>query len=254
MPYEITKVGIPIRDIDINDQFITAVNHAKAANAVILISSPLEDSPAGSEILKKEFINSSKVLKYNVFDTANDAPNTDPTNFLKQKVVRLLRHLDEQHTILKFDQVYIFSAGSPHLYDIFTHYIPEYRELHIVDAKSSLHVCGEELSKYLQCDGYQIRNFHSDFINRFENVLYPGLSIFGCIDQIYANQNNESIVDQFFNTMMRHTNNNDVFLLASVRSTDVLIKTFDPRNYKQVLAEHPGETFTYGVYKSLEDK
>jgi len=254
MPYQITKVGIPIRDVDINEQFTTAVNHAKAANAVILISSPLEDSPAGSEILKKEFINSSKVLKYNVFDTANDAPNTDPTNFLKQKVVRLLRHLDEQHTILKFDQVYIFSAGSPHLYDIFTHYIPEYRELHIVEAKSSLHVCGEELSKYLQCDGYQIRNFHSDFINRFENVLYPGLSIFGCIDQIYANNTTESIVDQFFNVMMQHTNANDIFLIASVHRDSVLITEFDPKNYKQVLEQHAGKTLTYGVYKSTEYK
>jgi hypothetical protein len=254
MPYEITKVGIPIRDIDINDQFITAVNHAKAANAVILISSPLEDSPAGSEILKKEFINSSKVLKYNVFDTANDAPNTDPKNFLKQKVVRLLRYLDEQHAVLKFDHVYIFSVGSPHLYDIFTDYIPEYRELHIIDAKSSLHVCGEEFSKYLQCNEYSIRNFHVDFIHKFENILHPGLSIFGCIDQIYANQNNTSIVDQFFNTMMQQTNETDKFLIANIHCTGVMIQQFNPKNYKQVLAEHPGETFTYGVYKSLEDK
>lgn len=254
MPYEITKVGIPIRDIDINEQFITAVNHAKNSNAVILISSPYEDSPAGSEILKKEFFNSSKVLKYNVFDTATNAVTTNPITFLKRKVTKLLQYLDDHYAVLKFDHVYMFSVGSPHLYDIFTNYIPEYRQLHIVDAKSSLHICGEELSKYLQCDGYSIRNFHVDFIHKFENVLYPGLSIFGCIDQIYANQNNISIVDQFFNIMMQQTNENDKFLIANVHGTGVLIKTFDPRNYKQVLLEHPGETFTYGVYKSLEDK
>jgi len=254
MPYQITKVGIPIRNVDINEQFTTAVSFAKQSNAVLLISSPLDDSPAGSKILEDEFLHSGKVLKYNVFDTDNDVHDANPKNFLKNKVIRLLKYLDDRHAELNFDHVYMFSAGSPHLYDIFTHYIPEYRELHIIDAKSSLHVCGEELSKHLQCDGYKIRNFHADFISRFENVLYPGLSIFGCIDQIYANNTTESIVDQFFNVMMQHTNANDIFLIASVHRDSVLITEFDPKNYKQVLEQHAGKTLTYGVYKSTEHK
>lgn len=250
MSYEITKVGIPIRELDVTQRFVDIVNLAKNTNSVIIISSPFEESPAGSKILKDVFANSNKILDFNVLDAPEDVVDSNPANFLKHKVTRLLNFLDEQHSVLKFEHVYMFSSGSPHLYDIFTRYIPEYMKLHVVDAKSSFHICGEALSRYLGCDTYEIRNFHSDFLYRFDTVLYSGLSIFGCIDQAYATQNDKPLIDSFFRTMKQYTDEKDVFLLATVHDLGVTIQQFDPNNYRQVLDKYKDMTLTYGIYKS----
>jgi hypothetical protein len=264
--FEITRVGIPIRTIDITPSFLETIEKIKNSSDCIAITTvdyngTLEtnpeylSAPAGHDILFNNFkfeIYSDK-LKYGVINTfgkiwnVNNGMHRDGPTIVSY----LFKFLEEEYKTLKFKHVYMFTQGSPYMFDMFTDYMRRSHALNVIDSRSSIYICAEEMSKVLNNTSYISRNYIPDFIQNKNPVLSPGLNIFPGISNNYNHNTGIPMIQHFFQSLGKLLNSDDMFLFANIDKDDVIVKciTFKEALDNITYFSNPDKILTYGVYK-----
>jgi len=266
--FEITRVGIPIRNTDITQSFLEVVNKLKTSNDCIALmtadylgidhSSNPEylSAPSGHEILFKEFEFNvyDGNLKYGVMNTfgriwnINDGIQRDGPTIISY----LFNFLQQEYKKLKFKHVYMFTPGSPYVYDMFTEFIKRKRALNIIDARSSIHISTTLMSEYLNVGRFNIREYIPDFIEEKDPSLKPGLNVFGGISNNYNHNSGMPMIEHFFKSLKSLLDINDLFLYSNIGKDDVFLKavTFEEALNNVEYFSNPDMILTYGVFKN----
>ena len=266
--FEITKVGIPIRNTDINDSFLEVIHKLKTRDDCIGLMTadyPGEDhsnnpeylsAPAGHDILFKEF--KFKLfdgnLEYGIMNTfgkiwnINDGIERDGFTIVSY----LFNFLQQEYKKLKFKHVYMFAPGSPYVYDMFTENIRKKRAVHVIDARSSIHTSTSYMCEYLNIGRFNIRDYVIEFIEKRNPVLMPGLNVFGGISNNYHHNTGIPMMQHFFQTMRELLSDNDLFLYCNVGKDSVFLKCipFEEAINNIDYFSNPDKILTYGVYKN----
>ena len=263
--FEITRVGIPIRKSDVTQSFINVLDDIKNNKAIALmtadyigdvsINTEYLSAPAGHNILFNnfKFEQYDTDLKYGVINTYGKIWTVNNGVHRDGPVVvsHLLNLLDKEYEKLKFKHVYMFTPGSPYVYDMFTEFIRRKRALNIVDSVSSIHVCAEIMSEYLNLDRYAIRQYVPDFIEKKDPTLRSGLNIFGSISNNYNHNTGIPMIEHFFNSLQMVMTENDMLLYANVDDDSVMLKTASLKDMINNIDyfSNPDKILTYGVFK-----
>lgn len=266
--YEITKVGIPIRNTDINESFLEVIHKLKTRDDCIGLmtadylgvdhtSNPeYLSAPAGHELLFKEF--EFKVfngdLNYGVMNTfgkiwnINDGIQRDGFTIVSY----LFNFLQQEYKKLRFKHVYMFAPGSPYVYDMFTENIRQKRALHVIDARSSIHTSTSYMCEYLNIGRFNIRDYVVDFIGDKNPKLTKGLNVFGGISNHYQHNTGIPMVNHFFQTLRPLLEDDDLFLYTNVGKDTVFLKctTFIEALNNIEYFSNPDMILTYGVFKN----
>jgi hypothetical protein len=267
--YNIVKVGIPIQTCDVTPEFLTIINNIKTQNCIAITTVDYCDnltdnfihhtdtisSPAGHRIIFDNF----KLHKYeNKFTPKcintlgiiwEIAGSKDKHDLAKN----LLEILDTQYEYSKFDTVYIFSTGSPYFMDIFTEGLQLYRDIKIVDTKSSFDIAVESMHNLLGCKPDPIiRRYNFEFILKNNPYIdLEKLNIFSSMSNNYKWNIDIPLVDHFFNTLNSIVDKNTTFLMVSISETNTNVMKLKYHEseliYKQQIEKNI--PFIIGVYK-----
>ena len=124
-------------------------------------------------------------LKYGIMNTfgriwnINDGIQRDGPAIISY----LFNFLQQEYKKLKFKHVYMFTPGSPYIYDMFTEFIKRKRALNIVDARSSIHIsttlmsikCNLIFCLSRTCNRSQLSKSFIRFIERGSLFISSGL-------------------------------------------------------------------------------
>lgn len=264
--FEITRVGIPIRNTDVTSSFLDVIEKLKTRDDCIalmtadyigddhVLNPEYLSAPAGHEILFKEFKFDvyDGNLKYGVVNTfgriwnINDGIQRDGPTIISY----LFNFLQQEYKKLKFKHVYMFTPGSPYMYDMFTEFIKRKRALNIIDARSSIHISTTLMSEYLNVGRFNIREYIPDFIEGKNPTLKPGLNVFGGISNNYNHNSEMPMIEHFFKNLRGLLNDNDSFLYCNIGLDSVFLKSttfLDALNNIDYFS-NPDKILTYGVY------
>jgi hypothetical protein len=267
MNYEITKVGIPIREIDVTNKFLQLVQELKTStdSVAVLTNDYIGDlttnfdyisSLAGHKILFDNFKiqKCNGTLKFNILNTYGDLWKIKRDNVSREPNAitdALLAFLDTQHKILNFKQVYIFSPGSPFVLDMFTSFIPKRRALNVIDARSSIYISADAMSERLQNDKVSIRSYIDDFINKKYQGLRAGINVFGGVSNKYDHNTGVPMITHFFQELRKLLDSDDVFMYTSINNKDVdlTVLTFKEAQDQIDYFSNTDKVLTFGVAK-----
>ena len=265
--YEIIRVGIPIRNCDITESFISIIEEIKTSNECIALTTvdyvgnldnnpEIISSPAGHKLILKnlEFVKYNNELKFNVINTIGfiwDIKKDGQTPRDGTTVVNyLLSFLDNNCPDLK--KIYIFTTGSPHYYDMFTFFIKKIRPVSIIDTFSAIVL---SLNAMREMTGIPVidRNYIPDFIeNKNNNIIEGSINLFGGISNNYKPDIKMPLIQHFFINMKQHLSPDDRFFYCSIDETGVNLKSmsfYDALNNIEYFSK-PETILTYGVYKN----
>jgi len=267
MNYEITKVGIPIREIDVTNKFLQVVQELKTStdSVAVLTTDYFGDlttnhdyisSPAGHEILtgNLKIQKCNGTLKFNVLNTYGDLWKIKKDNVSREPNTitdALLEFLDAQHSILNFKQVYILAPGSPFVLDMFTRFIPKRRALNVIDARSSIDISADAMCEHANTPTVAIRSYIDDFINKKYQGLRPGINVFGGVSNKYDHNTGIPMMSHFFQELKKLLDSDDMFMYTSINMEGVNLKvlTFKEAQDQMDYFSNTNEIFTYGVAK-----
>jgi hypothetical protein len=251
MKYEITRVGVPSRKQDVSQSFLNVVDNIVSGNSISLVTVDFNNPNTKFEYLGAPYgyqyilnkLNTSLVLdnlKYNVLNTYPNIwdihggidPNDSINNFLE--------YLDSQQEILNFNNVYIFTCGSPLVNDDFTNILLQKIPLNIINCKSPIHICSNNIKDFLNLNKYNIHNIIPYTLDRNVLHVFPGIS------KNYGI--NITKVFELFNDLVSP---NDVFLYSNIlEDGSSYVKSM---SFKQALEdvaffENIEKNLTYGIY------
>ena len=267
--YNIVKVGIPIQTSDVTPEFLTVINNIKTQNCIAITTVDYCDnltdnfihhtdtisSPAGHRII----FDNLKLCKYenkfiskciNTLGVIWEITGSKDKHELAQN---LLEILDTQYEYLKFDTVYIFSTGSPYFMDIFTEGLQLYRDIKIVDTKSSFDIAVDSMHNLLGCKPEPIiRRYNSEFILKNNPYIdLKKLNIFSSMSNNYKWKIHIPLVDHFFNTLNSIVDKDATFFMVSILENDTInIKL--PYHESELMYKQQIEKnipFIIGIYK-----
>lgn len=264
--FEITRVGIPIRNTDVTPSFLEVIEKLKTSedSIALMTADYIGDlsnnpeylsAPAGHDIISNsfEFRVFDGNLKYGVINTfgriwnINDGLHRDGPGIISF----LFNFLQQEYKKLKFKHVYMFTPGSPYMYDMFTEFIRRKRALNIIDARSSIHISTTLMSEYLNVGRFSIREYIPDFIEDKDPTLRPGLNVFGGISNNYNHNTGIPMVEHFFKSLRNVMDDDDIFLYSNVGRDSVYVKgvSFAEALNSIDYFSNPDKILTYGVYK-----
>ena len=265
--FEITRIGIPIRTTDVTSSFLDVIERLKTRDDCIALMTAdyfgvdntlnpeYLSAPAGHKILFKEFnfeiYNCD--LKYGVMNTfgriwnINDGIQRDGTSITSF----LFNFLSQEYAKINFKHVYMFTPGSPYIYDMFTEFIKRKRALNIIDARSSIHISTNYMCEYLNIGKFSVREYIPDFIQGRNPTLNSGLNVFGGISNDYNHNTGIPMVEHFLTNLKNVLEEDDIFLYVNVGEDSVYLKALP---FKEALNNieyfsNPDKILTYGVYK-----
>ena len=265
--YEITKVGIPIREIDVTNKFLEVVEELKiSTDAVAVLTADYFgdyttnydyiSSPAGHKILVDnfKFQKCNGTLKFNLLNTYGDLWKIKKDNISREPTAitdALLHFLDEQYKILNFKQVYILAPGSPFVLDMFTSFIPKSRALNVIDARSSIHISADAMCKHINSPKVAIRSYIDDFINKKYQGLRDGVNVFGGVSNKYDHNTGIPMISHFFQELKKVLDSDDIFMYTGINEQEVTLKvlTFKEAEDKIDYFSNTNEILTYGIAK-----
>jgi len=265
--YEITKVGIPIRNVDVTHKFLQVVEKLKASQDCVAVlttdyfgdlstNQDYISSPAGHKILQENFVfkKCNGTLKFNLLNTYGDLWKIKKDNVSREPNAitdALLTFLDLQHNELHFKEVYIFAPGSPFVLDMFTSFIPKRRALNIIDAKSSIHISADAMSQSFNNAKISIRSYIDDFIDKKFQGLRQGINVFGGVSNKYDHNTGIPMMSHFFQELSKLLDSDDFFMYTRINDKDVELKvlTFQQAQAQIDYFSNTNEILTYGVAK-----
>ena len=267
--FDLVRVGIPIRDSFISDTFINIVNEIKQSTNCIAVSTvdytdgkyntDYRSAPAGHNILfnNLKFKKFDGKLDYNVintlgfiWDVQTPAGVNRDSDFIS---LYLLEFFKKQQDELKFNTVYMFTPGSPHIWDMFTHSMPKYYPVSVIDTYSSLTIVGNKMREYFDNKiQYKLRHYNMDFITQPNKVIYQGvINIFGGIANGYNHNQGIPLVEHFFLEMRKVLLDDDLFLYCTITENETQLTVIPFKNAfeKRNIFSNANDIITYGVYK-----
>ena len=259
--YKIIKVGIPIRECDISDDFINCVNEIKTDPSCIGISlvsysgdiinnGEYNCAPAGHNYI---FSQLPMVKYYNTFhpkcitclehfwDISDFNGMYRNGDFLTDI---LILTLNKYYKETGFKKVFIFSQGSPLYADGITDSLSDKVDLGIIDTRSSLEICEEIFNKLLKDDGLKHINvitgdYWKDFLYNNETTINNGtLTIFPAINNVYNVNIKMPLVEHFFINMKRVLDKNDIIISVHIGVSGNTVKKFAVSDYHNHLHEY----------------
>jgi len=213
LPYKIVRVGIPIKQEHISNEFLKVLDEIQNDPAVIGLvttshhpsSQEYKNAPAGNKLLPID-----KLADYSFIW------GTSKTRDLNVIVKNLLDHLDSQHNILKFKKVYMFASGSPMCSDSLTLLIGKSRPIDVIDTLSSVDLAILEFRNVIGSCAIDIRNYHYDFILKDNRYVDPNtLNIWTCLQKGYE-VNGKSILEMFLSDMESIIGSDAMFLAVNI--------------------------------------
>lgn len=269
--YEIIRVGVPIKSEGITQKFLNVLEEIKHNVDCIAVSTTNYDqsefdlAPAGTSLLLKKLqVSDFNVsLKPNVintigfiWDVKDEFGETRNGNTIANYI---LNFLDEQYDKLKFKKVYMFTPGSPNYYDSITLVLKELRDISIVDTKSSIEYCIDEMKKVVGNISVDDRNYHTDFLEKYKNINNKNidvnkLNVFSCLQGGYK-INGNSIMKMFFDDMTKYFNEEDTFISVHIGENynDVIVSDFRNAKINMVEIENYPHMLTFGITKRNND-
>jgi hypothetical protein len=194
LPYEIVRIGIPIKREHITDEFLEVLTDLKSNPETIGVvttshspgSKEYENAPAGGKLLLGHTLHDCSFIW-----TANRDP--------KVAILKLVEHLNSLHAELNFKKVYMFAAGSPNYSDSITLMLRQLCPITVIDSPSSVDLAIAEMKKVLGDVEVDIRNYHYDFIIKDNKYVdSTKLGVWSCLQQGYE-VNGKCILEMFFN-------------------------------------------------------
>lgn len=269
--YEIIRVGVPIKKQDIQKEFLDILEEIKRSKDCISVSTTYYDrseydlAPAGTEVL----LNSLPVVdffdkfQYNCINTIGfiwKLKNNDgETRDLKQIITYLNKFLDDQHKLLNFKKVYMFTPGSPNYSDSITLELRKIRDISIVNTKSSIEYAIEEMKKVVGNVEFEYRNYHTDFLERFKKqnnkiIHINKLNVFCCLQGGYK-IDNRSIMELFFDDMSNYFNKDDIFISVHIGDPEniVIVSDFYNARLNMKDIENYPHMLTFGIIRNSND-
>ena len=269
--YEIIRVGVPIKREGITQKFLNVLEEIKHSDDCIAVSTTNYDkaefdlAPAGTELLLK-------TLKVSDFNNSLKPNNINTIGFIwsikdefgetrNGKLIAnyILSFLDEQYKLLKFKKVYMFTPGSPNYSDAITKDLKDLRTITIIDTKSSIEYCIDEMKKVVGDIVVDHRNYHTDFLEKYKNknnknIDVNKLNVFCCLQGGYK-INGNSIMQMFFDDMTKYFNEEDTFISVHIGENynDVIVGDFRNAKINMVEIENYPHMLTFGITKRNND-
>ena len=266
--YEVYRVGLPIRDIDTSDSFLEVIEKIKTDNKCFGMTTvdfnkfTLEQNtaPTGYNLLFKNFkfepvqemMKSGIINTYGkIWDIPSENGRFRDHNFLSQK---MFEFLDEQYIKTKFSRVYMFTPGSPYIFDLFTNGMRRIRPVSVIDCLSAITICRQDMIKNNElCKKHIMREYTIDFLQNTNRIIVEDhINIFGSIDNNRNHNTKFPMLYQFFLDMKELLADNDIFMYTTIKSDGVYTKSltfkeaFDNYNF----FANCKDILTYGVYKN----
>lgn len=213
LPYKIVKVGIPIKQEHITDEFLSVINEINTDPEVLGVitdnhapgSHEYNNAPAGN-----------KLLPIGKLADCSFIWGTSKTRDLNVIVKNLLDHLDSQQRLLNFKKVYMFASGSPRCSDSLTLLIGKNRSIEILDTPSSVDQAILEFKNIIGNCAVEIKNYHYDFIIKERRYVDPdALSVWTCLQRGYE-VNGKSILEMFLADMESLIGSDALFLAVNI--------------------------------------
>jgi hypothetical protein len=261
MTYEIVKIGIPIQQEYVSQEFIDALNDIKHSKECVAISTveyssmEMNLAPAGNKLLAdtlpiEKF---DSTLKFHTLNTMGFIWSRGGSRDIPTMVKELLELLDAQQETLNFKRIYIFGSGSPNCGDSLTTVIKRIRpdQVRVIDTMSSVSIAIKKIN--LPCK-FEERNYHLDFLikdNKY--VSTDKINLFTCLQKGYEfNIKDKPILETFFEDMDQFFTDDDIFQTVNVGEYDCELNTLSYAEAKTKINElynHP-KALTFAVYKS----
>lgn len=269
--YKIVRVGIPIQNKDISNQFLQVIDNIindDTCIAVTTVDYPKNimqsmdgiSSPAGHKVLadKLSFVEYKGELHKNVINTLGfigrfNGGVKHTTNFAQY----LVNLLDDHYKLLEFKTVYIFTPGSPLYGDGITEYLLKTQNIEIIDTISSMQHSLKSMQSYLGDVDYVEQKYH-DFVDRLGNIdsrnkYIDGnvLNIFNSLSDLYNTASNSRLELFLKHICYRFFKESDLLLITTVNEYETLLTVLTIKEMHQRIEEFRFSNlpFTVGIIK-----
>jgi hypothetical protein len=251
--YEIVRVGVPARKQDVTQSFLDAIQNIKTTIdcigvATVDLDNPLTrfeylSAPYGYKHIKSslESIPVLKDLTIGVLNTYSNVWEIHGGKTASDSVDKLLNYFDDQHKILRFKTLYIFTCGSPFVNDMLTNIISTKRPINIIDAESPIRICSNIMKDYLNLETFLIHNTIPETIESNTLNVFPGIS-----------KNYGININVVFDILKPLISETDMFLYSNILedgSSYVKCMSFKQAVEDLSYFENTEHNLTYGVYK-----
>jgi hypothetical protein len=248
--YEITRVGVPTRKQDATISFIKAIESIRAEEAIGLVTVNFDNSPFELKaapygysylIEKLKIKNVDTDLSEGILNCFGNIWNVVSGDTPYDAVKNMVTYFDQQQKKLGFNQIYIFTCGSPYISDMLTSILPQIRQMNIIDCESPIKICSKIMQEYLNLETCKISFTPPVSLSSDTLTVFPGIS------EHYGINTNE-----FFNALKTELAEDDMFLYVTlIDDGSAYMKCM---NFKQALENvenfiKTDQLITYGVYK-----
>ena len=228
--YDIIKVGIPLQDKDITQQFLNIIKEIQDSDDCIALTTvdywqgEIDYAPGGNYVLLKnvEFKPYTDTIYKNCINTMGSI--WGGVRDLPTMVKKLLSILDDAHGKINFKKVYILAGGSPLCGDSITEYMLKLRpEMMIVDTPSCIEVAYSATNlttEWVETD--YVKFCIKDGIKFIPDTTK--INIFLCLQKWYE-YNNIHTLNVFFDDMKSYYSPDDICKIVNIKSDICDIQT-----------------------------
>lgn len=183
--YDITRVGLPLNTATVTAEFVDIITKLKDnKNWIgIMTSNDEVNAPAGYKVLRDVGVDYTIL---NVWESDRDPARA---------TISLLRQLKQLHEELLFENVVLFTPGSPYIDDgISKVLLSAYDDIEVIDTKGGPQIAAE----FVESLGYKttVRDYHDDFIlGKNTGIDRSVVSIFSCLQQGYIAKLSDAVLN-----------------------------------------------------------
>jgi hypothetical protein len=250
--YEIIRVGVPARKQDTTQSFLDVINNIKTDPTCIGILTvdlnkpetqfEFNSAPYGYSYiinnLEQKFV--SDELKTNVINVYPHIWEIHGGKTQELSVDNFLNYLDDQYKLFGFKRVYLFTCGSPFIYDMLSGIILNKRPMHIIDCESPIKICANNMKHFLGIESYVIHMTIPDNLQKQTLHIFPSIS-----------ENYGINVDEYFIILSRMLSENDKFIYCNILNdgSSLLKCTSVSDAFNNINILKNNTIFTLGIYK-----
>jgi len=174
--YDMIRVGLPITNATVTEEFRDIVNSLKQnKNWIgIMVSDDEKNAPAGYKILHDVGVD------YTILNIWGS--DRDPA----KATISLLSQLKRLHAGLSFKRAVLFTPGSPYLDDAISKVLlSAYDDIEVIDTKGAPQIAAELIGEMTGLQT-EIRNYYDDFVLMHNQTIDRSkATVFSCLQSLY---------------------------------------------------------------------
>lgn len=267
MKYKIVRVGIPIQEHLVTQEFLNILEEIKNnKNCVGITTSDIfsdySQAPAGCKLLEtiQQIKYTDKLIPFsiNVMDNVWEIENEGKPRNIKQIVKFLIETFDNTENI---ETVYTFTPGSPNFHDAITEELKEIYDITIIDTLSSTEICIEEFKQLLNLQEIEIdivayadRFLFRNPVNKpklnYKVLDNTKLNIFSCV-QIGYEIDDRNIMFNWLNDLSKFFSEDSILIGINVginKTTSIQTTLKNAKDHWYELCTYP-KRLTFGIYQ-----